>query len=102
MVMLREVDIKEAVEVDMDVVTNEDMEDGGGRALTLSNFGEIGHVSRFYSKPRDLYGYFYITGHLTYDYLDLFKKWEKIRHIETWCMQSHEKIRRRMRRLMSG
>jgi hypothetical protein len=44
---------------------------------TCFNYGDIGHVLIFCTKPHTLYRYFYSTEHVTEDCRDLLKKWEE-------------------------
>jgi hypothetical protein len=101
-VVQKEVDTKEVPEVDMGMVMDRGYGRGGGRPPTCFNCREIGHVSRFCTKPCMLCAYCYSPEHVTEDCPDLLKKWEDKK---TNCNMVHAepctRIRRRMRRLMS-
>jgi len=49
---------------------------GGVRRPACFNCGEIGHVSRFCTKPCSHCGYLYNPKHVTKDFPSLLKKWE--------------------------
>jgi hypothetical protein len=75
--------------VDTSVVTIGDMEEGGGGGVeppTCFNCKDIGHVSRFCTKPRVIYAYYSSPEHVTKDCPDLLKMWEEKIPITTWCM----------------
>jgi len=57
MEMLREVAIKEVLDLDIKEAGDKDMEEGEVYPTTCFNYGDIFHVSIFCTKPHDLYGY---------------------------------------------
>jgi hypothetical protein len=55
------------------------------------NCGEVGHVSRFYTKPCALCGYCHSTKHVTEDFPDLLGKWEeKKAHCNMVIVEPHK------------
>jgi hypothetical protein len=48
-----------------------------GKQPTCFNYGDIGHLSWFYTKPCALCGYFHSVDHVMEDCPELFEKWEE-------------------------
>jgi hypothetical protein len=79
----------------------EDMEEGEADPHLTLILEKLAMFQGFVPNRTALCGYFYNTKHVIEDCPDLLKKWEKIRHIATWCMRA-SKNKKKDRRLMYG